>query len=364
MSKSLSAVGKWRESSSKNPSGEPAFRSFKALESLNGFEPSVELFVVAFDEIGCSWAAIVKELLRFHVACKKIAVVEDVVERGDLQGIIVVTRRSPADVPFQIFLAEVWKVEDLLFEIRKEASVRFLAADFQSPADVLEEMDVAELDDAARVDLTSCETDGFVVIADERLQVVAGVLEFREVLEHRREILRGGEQADRNIMRQVVDAVDEGNLSIVAFHGNELPVHDEEAAESLGVAVAECDRVVVRESIQFARQRSVGRLNALADASRERTGACTFEMQRQQWFWFAAMIDTETLPAIVTEVSFETVPRTFPLRLQATAMRAGRMASCSVFFGVDMFKVEKVASCSHEVTFSGTRNRTLSNDFP
>ncbi|MFA5272641.1 MAG: hypothetical protein WC353_00595, partial [Candidatus Peribacter sp.] len=36
------------------------------------------------------------------------------------------------------------------------------------------------------------------------------------------------------------------------------------------------------------------------------------------------------------------------------------LASCSVFFGVNMFKVEKRATTSYKVPFSGTRNRTLS----
>lgn len=110
-------------------------------------------------------------------------------------------------------------------------------------------MDVAELDDAAGVDLTSCQPDGFVVVADERLQVVAGVLKFREVLEHRLEILRRSKKTDRNIVRQVIDAVDEGNLAVVALHCHIFPVHDEEAAEAFGIAVAERDLVVVRKSI-------------------------------------------------------------------------------------------------------------------
>jgi len=55
------------------------------------------------------------------------------------------------------------------------------------------------------------------------------------------------------------------------------------------------------------------------------------------------MIDAETLPAIVAEVSFQAIARAFALRPETAAMRTGWMASCRVFFGVDMFNVGKVA---------------------
>ncbi len=308
MSESFSAICEWRESSADNPSREPAFCSFEALESLDGFESSVQLFVVAFDEIRGSRTAVVEELLCFNVPREEIAVVEDIVERRDLQRVIVVAWSSPTDVTLQIRLPEVRKIEDFFFEICQEASVGLFASHFERSSDVLEEVYVTELNDDAGVDLFRSQTDGFVVVADERLQVVAGIFELREELEHRLEILGWGEQADRDIVRQVIDAVDEGNLPVVSLHCHIFPVHDEEAAEALGVAVGERDLVVVGQCIQFGHERSVGRINALADEGRKRASARAFEMQRQQRFCFAAMIDAETFAAIVTEMSFQTVP--------------------------------------------------------
>lgn len=308
MPKSLPAVGEWRESPSENPGGEPAFCGLEALESLDGFESAVQLFVVAFDEIRGSWTAVVKELLRFHVAGEEIAVVEDVVERRDFESVVVVARGAPSDVPFQIFLAEIWEIEDLFLEIGQEAPVGLFASHFERSADVLEEVDMTELDDDTGVHLFRGETNGLVVVADECLKVVARVLELREVLEHRLEVLRWCKQADGNVVGQVVDAVDEGNLPVVAFDCHILSIDHQKPAEAFGIAVAERDLVVVRESIQFMYERSVGRVNAFADAGRERAGARALEMQRQQRFCFAAMINAETLPAIVAEVSFETIP--------------------------------------------------------
>ena len=250
----------------------------EALESLNGFQSSVELFVTAFDDVRGLGAAIVKELLRFHVACKQITVVEDVVERGDFHRIIVVPWCSPANVTLKIRLAECRKIEDFLFEVIDKFSVRFVASHFQGFADVLQEVDMAELDDDAGVHLTRCHANGFVVIADDSKEFVTGVLELREELHQRREVLRRCKQADRNIMRQVINAVDERNLPVISFYRNKLPVHHEEAAEALGIAVGERDLIVVRQRIQLGHKCSVGGINALPNACSERAGARTFEV--------------------------------------------------------------------------------------
>lgn len=127
-------------------------------------------------------------------------------------------------------------------------------------------------------------------------------------------------------MGQVIDAVDERNLSIVAFDSHILSIDHQKPAEAFGIAVAERDLVVVRKGSQFANERSVGRINAFADACCERARARALEMQRQQRFCFMAVIDAKTLPAIVAEVSFETVPRTFSFCLQTAAVWTSRMA--------------------------------------
>jgi len=249
MSEFLSAIRERRESSAKNPSRQPAFRRLEALESLDCFQSSVELFVVAFNEVRGPRTTIMEKLLCCDVTREQIAVVEDVLERCDLQGIIIVARSAPADMAFQIRLAEVRKIEDLFLEIREEVPVGLLASHFERSSDVLEEMDMAELDDCVGVDLFRCHADGFVVVADKSLQVVAGVLQFGEELYEGLIILAWSEHANGNVMRQVIDAVDEGNLPIVAFDRHVLSIHHEEAAEALRIAIAKRDLVVVREML-------------------------------------------------------------------------------------------------------------------
>ena len=246
---------------------------------MDRFESAIELLVVALDEICGLRAAVVKEGLRFHVTGKQVAVVEDVLECVNLERIIVMARGSPADVAFQIRLAEVWEGEDLLLQIREEAPVRLLAADFEGSTDVLKKMDMAELDDNSGVHRSRRQADGFVIVADKSLQVIAGVFEFGEELHECLVILRGCEHANRNVVSDVINAVDEGNLAVVAFDRYELSVHDQKAAEAFGIAVAERDLVVVRKSIQCRDDPSVRRINAFAYPRSECTNACALEMQ-------------------------------------------------------------------------------------
>lgn len=86
-----------------------------------------------------------EEIFRTDVAREQITVVEDMLERSDLERIIVVAGRSPADVTFQVRLAEVREIEDLLFDVCEEVPVSLFATDFECSPDVLEEVDVAEL---------------------------------------------------------------------------------------------------------------------------------------------------------------------------------------------------------------------------
>lgn len=316
MSEFLSAIRKGRKPSLQNPCGEPSFCRLEALESLNCFQSSVELLVVALNEVCCFRTAIVKKILRFHISCQQIAVVKDMLECSDLQRVVVVSWRSPADVTFQIRLTEVRKIEDLCLKIFKERSVCLFTAYLQGFSDVLEEMHMAKLHNNAGVDSFCRHADGFIVIADEGEQFIAGVLELYEKLEEGLIILTGCQHADWNVMRQVIDAVDEGDFSVIAFHCDKLSIDDEEAAESLGVAVAEGDLIVVRQGIQLFYNASVSAVRSFADVSCQRADAGTFEMRQQQRVFRNAVINAETLAAILAAVPFQSSPMSVPFGVE------------------------------------------------
>ena len=277
------------------------------MESLDCFQSSIELFVVALDEIRSFRATAVKELFCFDMSGQQIAVFEDMLKCCNLHRVIVMTRSTPANVTLKVCLTEEWKIEDLLFEIVHESPVGLFAADFERSPDVLEEMHMAELDDAAWVHIFGCHADGFVVIANEGQQFITGVLDLREELDECLVVLAESEHANRNVVREVIDAVDERNLAIVALHRHKLSIHDEEAAETFWIAVGECDLVVVRKSIEFCDNPMVGSIRAFSDPRCERPSACTFQVQRQERFRFATMINAETFSAIAAEMTFQTI---------------------------------------------------------
>ena len=118
------------------------------------------------------------------------------------------------------------------------------------------------------------------------------------------EVLGRRQEPDGNVVGQVIDAVDEGNLAVIAFHCNKLSIHNKEAAESLGIAVGEGDLVVVWKMLKLCNDATVGRIDAFTNAGSQRPNARAFKMEREQWLWLPSVIDGETLPAIIAEVSF------------------------------------------------------------
>lgn len=108
-------------------------------------------------------------------------------------------------------------------------------------------------------------------------------------------------------MREVIDAVDERNLSIVAFHRHKLSIHDEEAAKSFWIAVRERDFIVVWKRIKLCDNSIVSSIRAFADPCSECPGACTFQVQGEQRFRLPPMINAEALSAIAAEMPFQTI---------------------------------------------------------
>lgn len=137
---------------------------------------------------------------------------------------------------------------------------------------------MAQLNDDTGIDSARCHSDGFIIITDERKKFISGILEFCEELQKRLVVLTGSEHTDRNVMSEVINAVDERDFFVIAFHRHKLSIHHKKATETLGIAVGESDLIVVWESIQFFNQTSVGCICSFTDACSHRTDTCTLEM--------------------------------------------------------------------------------------
>ena len=282
--------------------------------------------------------------------------IEDVPEGRNLHRVIPVPWESPADVALEVLLPEERKGEDVLLEVREETPVGFLAPDLEGSADVLEEMDVTELDDDVREDVSGCHSDGLVIVAGEGNKRVIRIFELLEVLHPSLKALGGCKEADWDVMRPVVDAVEERNLLLVTLHCNVLAVHNEGASEAFPIAVPGGDVVVVREPCQLCDDSRVRSIEAPADPRRKRTNARALEVEIQEGFClFPAVIDAETFPAIVAAMPLQTVARAIPAGAQtATELARRTMALCSLFLEVNMFKKEKGAKTSSKLSFSDT----------
>ena len=167
----------------------------------------------------------------------------------------------------------------MLLDVVEKWAVQFLASRLERSADVLEEVDVADLHDAPWEDVLCGHADGIVLIAGHGTQRVIHVLELREELHHRLEVLRWSEETGRDVMRDVIHPVDERNLLLVAFHRDVFPIDDQGTSEALPVAVPGGDVVVARQSLQFLHQPCVRRIKTAIDACGERPDARAFEMQ-------------------------------------------------------------------------------------
>ena len=316
----------------------------EALEALDGLESSLQLLVVALDEVRGSRAVRAEPIFRAHVAGEEIAVLEDMLEGRNLHRVVLVPWESPADVTFEVLFPKEGMGEDVLLKVCEETPVGFLAPNLEGSSDVLEEVDVTELDDDVRKDVSGCHSDGFVIVAGDGDQRVIRILEFLEVLHPGLKALGGSEEADRDVVGQVINAVEERNLPFVALHRNVLSVHNERSSESLAIAVPGSDVVVMGEDCEFSNELPVSSTDALGGTACECANARAFEVQRQDGFGRLAMIGAEPATAIIALVAIDASPQAFLLRPEATAVWACEMASVSVFFGVNMFKGGKVAS--------------------
>lgn len=215
----------------------------------------------------------------------------------------------------------------MLLEVSEETPIGFLAPDPKRSADVLQKVHMAYLGDTTGVDILRSHANSIVLVTGDAAEWIVRVLEFREELHHCLEILRGSEQADGNVMRDVIHAVDEGNLLVVAFHRHILSIDNQRATESLPVAVPGRDVIVVRKRFQFSYELPVGATDAFLLTMGQRTDARALEMQREDWLRWTTVIDAEVAGAVVAVVTVDTSPRTFLPCSQTCTKVTSEMAS-------------------------------------
>jgi len=152
------------------------------LKTLNGFESSLELLVVAFDEVRSFGTFGLEPFFCFHIVREFLCMLKDALKDGELQRIIVVSWRSPTNVAFEVLFAEDGYVKDVLLDIMEEAVVVLTTAYAKVPSDVLEEVNMTHLNEDIRKDVLCSHLDRLIVITRDCHKRIIHILELREEL--------------------------------------------------------------------------------------------------------------------------------------------------------------------------------------
>ena len=124
-----------------------------------------------------------------------------------------------------VFLLFELFAENSLFEIGDERFVFLLCSCVESFANIFQEVCVAELYGLVLVHTVECSTNALVVIANNATKTVVCVSQFHEELSESKVVLTRHKDTNRNVVCFVVNAVDEWNLSVIAFYLYKLSIH-------------------------------------------------------------------------------------------------------------------------------------------
>ena len=116
---------------------------------------------------------------------------------------------------------------------------------------------MADLHDAAGEDVLRCLPCRVILITGHASEGISRVLELREELDHGLEVLGWTQEANGDVMGDVIHAVDERDLLVVALHRHVLPIDNQRASETFPVAVPSGDIIVVWQRFQFPHQCAV-----------------------------------------------------------------------------------------------------------
>lgn len=173
---------------------------------------------------------------------------ENVIERGNFDRVIVVPRRTPSDVALKTLFPKNGDTKNMFFDIPKEVLIIFVGPDTKILPDVLEKMDMAELGEYIRKNVSGRHADCLVIIAGDGDERVIRILEFCEELHPCFVTLGERKEAGGDIVGSVIDTVKQWNLLLISLHFHVLAINDEFSAKPFSIAVIVRDIVVMGQS--------------------------------------------------------------------------------------------------------------------
>ena len=218
--------------------------------------------VEAFDDVCSLWARNFVPVTGIYVGSEFFRMGEDLIHHSNLNVVILVLRRTPADTGFQFVFAKHRDTKDVCLDVFEETDIILTGAHSELFSDVFEKVYMANLYDDVWKNILCCLCNCRVIITRNRDKRVVHVLEFREELLPSFEALGGCEDATRKIMGGVVHTVQERNLLFVTLYFHVFSINNQSATEAFTIAIVVGDLVVVWKRLQLFNNPSVRRTNA------------------------------------------------------------------------------------------------------
>jgi len=237
------AIGKGFRPSSNHPGIQPATGRNETLESLDRFQSSVQMRIVEFDEIGVIGTLGKQEITEQHLFSVPNRS-QDIFERP------VAVRRGFGKSPNgSLRIDSIFKHGFLQRE--EKISVLLLAPHPQSHPNILQIVVVTQLETGMWKYLVQSLLDSRPIIRHDDLQIVPETFQLSEETRETHLVLGHVQSAEGDVMGQVVDTENEGNLPSKTFHRYVLSVHDQDARETPRIAEGSSEFLVFRQQRQF-----------------------------------------------------------------------------------------------------------------
>lgn len=219
------AISKRRDSPFDKIRIEPRVRTLEGLESFDRLEPTLKVGVEALNEVRRSWDSFLS-----HVAGQEREASLDIRKHTHAPDICSIPVHQFPGAVRKLFSASPFGKER--FDLSHEGDVQGISRDSQRRPDGLFVMVVAQLNDAVRVYLPGCLVDVLVVITHDGRKRVQEEFQRLEEGEAGLVVFRNREDIRGNIMRQVINAIENRNLSLVPLHCHVFAISEEDSAES------------------------------------------------------------------------------------------------------------------------------------
>lgn len=180
-----------------------------------------------------------------------------------------------------------------------------LRSDMERLANVFKIVVLAELERNAWIKLFKGSWQGLPIIGENDLDGVVQGLQETEECEEGICVFGRDKDPEKNIVRFVINAVDERDFLRISFYLHVLPVHDENARRI--AAEIPCEVDALWETSQFLHDALIHRLSRKFVFISEFTKRNSIDIWNPQWFFLFSMVNRKRAFTALTKISLASV---------------------------------------------------------